>query len=268
MKMTFSSLALVSALIPTFLTAYAPLQPKGTADVTPTVSYFDTEHFFNKNGKKLYSYNDFQRTRLDILVEAGITDTDALSYWTSYDQVHDHLNGDEYEFPDAELGWKRLLAEWDDAVFSAELLAIIPYEKKYIPDIRYGKWGGEFALLYAQTYNVCDYKITLDGRLGYRWYSGFPSDQIRSDLSAWIDVSCHWQFLAQSSVEYGLFNGDEPPNYSFFFYNANYRVWKGRVEAIYYVNERFAITAGYMRHFMGENIATGGEVYGRVTYCF
>lgn len=270
MKKMFNiaSLAIVTALLPNLLSAYAPLIARGTADVTPGASYFDTKDFYNKNGKKLDSYNHFQRVRSDLLVEAGVTDKDNLSFWGAYDYVEDRLNGIEYEFTDAEIGWKRSLIEWDNAIFSAEILALVPYEQKYEPEIKYGRWGGEFAFLYAQTYNVCDYKVTLDGRLGYRWYSGFPSDQIRSDISAWVDVSCHWQFLAQSSVEYGLFNGKEPPNYSFFFYNAKYRVWKGRLEAIYYVTERFAITAGYMRHFMGENIAYGGEVYAKVTYCF
>lgn len=255
-------------LLPSFLTAWAPLIPKRSVVVTGSASYFDTDHFYDKEGDKLKSYNHFERTQASLLVDAGITNTDNLSFFLPYDDIKDYLDGDDTDIGDMEIGWKRSLIEWDNAIFSSEVILVAPLISEYLPDIRYGRWGVEGALMYAETFFPFGYKTTLDGRIGYRWYSGFPSDQIRSELSAWVDFSSHWQLLAQSAVEYGLFDGKEPPNHSFFFYNAKYRVWKGRVELNYYVTPKLCLTAGYMRHFMGQNIAAGGEYIGRVTYCF
>lgn len=260
---------LLLALLPALLSAsWAPLLPKGRIGVTGTFSSFDTQHFYNKEGDKLKSYNDFERDQGEILLEGGLTHRDNLWAYGVYDYVLDHLNGNSYEFGDSELGWKHGWMEWDDAIFSTEIIAIVPFHQSYQPEIRYGKWGCEAALLYAQTYFPFGYKATLDGRLGYRYYSGFPSDQLRSELSCWVDLSNRWQVLVQSAVEFGLFNGNEPPNHSFFFYNAKYRVWKGRLELNYYISDRWSITGGYMRHFLGQNIAAGGEWLVRMNYCF
>lgn len=259
---------LLALALPSLLTAYAPLIPQGRATLDATYSFFDTDHFYDRNGKSLYSYNSFQRHEMTVLAEAGLSSKDNLSIKAGFDVIHDRLNGELDEFSDAELGWKRSLVEWDNAILSSELLMIFPIEQNYQPEVRYGRWGAEGALLYAQSYFPCDKKLTLDGRLAYRWYSGFPSDQVRSELSCWLDLSCRWQLLAQTRVEYGLDNGHEPKNISFFFWNAKYRVWQGKLEAIYYLSNRLALSAGYMRHFMGERIAVGGEWYAKVLFCF
>lgn len=250
------------------LSAYAPLIPKGEIDFSGSVSSFDTKYFYNKEGKQVDSYNTFHRIQTEVLLEFGATDKDNLTLYAVYDFIKDRLNGDSNELGDPEIRWKRSLVEWDCAIVSAEIIAIVPFINKYEPEVRYGRYGGEAALLGAQTFFPFGYKTTLDGRIAYRFYSGFPSDQIRSDLSVWIDITRQWQFFAQSSVEFGLFNGKEPPNHSFFFYNAKYRVWKGIFGVSYSVTDRIAFNASYMRHFIGQNIAVGGEWIAGITYCY
>lgn len=259
-------------LFPSFLLAdvpsYTPLIPKGCRAVTTSFARFETEHFYGKQGQIKKSYNHFTRDQINVFIEYGLSSKNSFAIWSAFDLIQDHLNGNAYRIEDAEVRFKQALRLKENSILAAEAIAIIPYENRYYPEVRYGRFGAEGALLYAQTYFPYGVKTTLDARVGYRWYSGFPSDQIRAAATIWSDLSCRWQLLAQMSVEYGLFNGQEPLNRSFFFYNANYRVWKGRLEAIYYLSEKLALSAGYMRHLYGQNIAVGGEWYGRLAFCF
>lgn len=259
-------------LLPCFLWAdipsYAPLIPKGCRTVSTSFARFETEHFYGKHGQIKKSYNHFIRDQINVAIEYGISSKNSIALWSAFDLIHDHLNGNAYRLEDAELRFKQALFLKENSILAAEAIAIIPYENRYYPEVRYGRIGAEGALLYAQTFFPNGVKTTLDVRMGYRWYSGFPSDQIRSAITVWSDLSCRWQLLAQMSVEYGIFNGKEPFNRSFFFYNANYRVCKGRLEAIYYITEKLALSAGYMRHFYGQNIAFGGEWSARLAFCF
>ena len=255
-------------LIPSLACAFAPLIPKYVRSVTGTFSRFETGHFFDKHGHVLKSHNEFARNQYELLIECGLSSRNNLSLWGAFDCIEDHLNGNSYELADFELSWKQALREWDNAILSTELMLIIPALKSYEPEIRYGRYGMEAALLYAQTCFPKGYKTTFDTRLAYRWYSGFPSDQIRGELSCWVDLSCRWQLLAQTGIDFGLFNGKEPLNRSFFFYNANWRVFRARIEAIYYINNSLALSAGYLQHLLGQNTAVGGEWYGRLSFCF
>lgn len=263
MKWLFPLLALSSTLL-----AYAPLIPKGCRLLTAGYSRFETEHFYDKQGTVKKSYNHFMRNQIDLKVEYGISSRNSLAIWSAFDLIDDHLNGHAYSIADAEVTFKQALKTTERSILAAELVAIIPYAYTYHPELRYGRLGAEGALLYAQTFFPYGIKTTVDARLGYRWYSGFPSDQVRAALAAWIDLSCRWQLLAQTSIEYGLFNGKEPLNRSFFFFNANYRVWKGSLEAIYYISAKTSLTLGYRQHFYGQNIAVGGEVYGTLAFSF
>jgi hypothetical protein len=255
-------------VLPCALSAYAPLVPKARAVATLSFAQFDTSHFYDKEGDKLKSYNIFQRNLYSLMLEAGVSETDNISAWIAPTEIQDHLNGDEFDIADTEIAWKRGWLFWDDAIFSTELTAIIPVSQSYIPDIRYGRFGAQASVLYAQTFFPLGYKTTVDGSLGYRWYSGFPSDQVRASLAAWIDFSCRFQLLLETSGDIAIFNGKQPIDYSFFFYNANPRVWRGRAELNYYASDRLSFTLGYLYHFLGQNIAAGGEWIARMSYCF
>src|SRR5262245_13877772 len=113
-------------LLPLSLFACAPLIPKGSRVVTSTLSYFETHHFFSTHGQVLKSYNDFQRTQIDILAEYGLSHRNNVSVWVAFDAIRDHLNGNAYEFADAEVRWKQALRRGECSILSAELIALVP----------------------------------------------------------------------------------------------------------------------------------------------
>ncbi|MCB1113476.1 MAG: hypothetical protein KDK62_01835 [Chlamydiia bacterium] len=259
---------LLLLLVPSLVFAYAPLTPKGRAITTFGFSQFDSTQFYDKEGDKLKSYNSFQRNLFSLEIEAGVTECDTLSFYLPVMEVLDHLNGNEYDLGDGAVSWRRGWLFWDDAIFSSEIALIFPFREQYLPDLRYGRYGLEGKLLYARSFFAKGYKTTFDGEIGCLWYAGFPSDQVRGRLSAWVDLSAYFQILAETHLDWGFFNGKEPLNPSFFFWNANYRVWSGRVALNLFFTERFMVSAGYMHHFWGQNIAVGGQWEVKGSYCF
>ena len=236
-----------------------PLDP-WEAQIELTYKQYETEHFWNKTGSRRSAHNDFIKREVEIYGELGITPCDTLTAKASWARAQERLNGRTFGFSDIELGWRRFLWSYASRTFAARALAIIPVETTYIPAIRYGRFGGELDLLM----NWCCY----DFLVGYRYYDGFPSDQIRAEACMRWEISSRITFVGEANIEWGLFNGDSRPDASLFLFQPNYRLFKVKAEAQFKLCQYISTNVGYFQHVWGENIGTGGGFYGGIDIHF
>lgn len=252
------------------LCIWLPFQLLGNAcvldqwQVSLDVAYekWDTDEFWNKSGKKRSAANDFEKKEAKALLEFGLTRCDTLSVRSSWARFDESINGRTFGFTDLEIGWKRTLYQKDHHLISGQIVILIPFESDYEPPLRYGRNGAEFNLLYSSGFTFCDHFGYYDGCLGYRWYKGFPSDQIRANFALGYFV-CPWlKLVAESKLEYGIFNGDDRPDASLIYLNPNYRLLRIDVLAELCPCSFSSAYVGYFRHVWGRNVGTGGGFVG------
>lgn len=235
----------------------------GEVDLLPTYSYYMTDHFWNKRGKRLKAFNRFRKHSGLLYAEYAFNGCNSFTFNGGYSRICESLNGNSQGFEDSEVGWKHLFYENDSSAFTVEVIGIIPSGKKK-SSFRYGQFGAEVNGLFSRYFNICDRWAWVDASLGYRYYSGFPSDQIRSSLAVGYFVTSQLQVIASMQLDYGLFNGVARRNRNHIAFNANYRLLSAKLEAAMRVTSWLTLTAGGYGHLWGQNVGTGGGVFGAV----
>lgn len=241
-----------------YLTAKPQL--KGDVYLCGTYSTSSADEFWNSKGKRCKAYNDFKNYEFTLYAEYGLTCTDTLLLEAGWARVDESINGKTLGFDDLKVGWKHYLGSKWDHLFSAELVAIVPTKNTHIPGVRYGKYGGEINLLLTR-----DFCGWLDGdydlRLGYAKFEGFPSDQILLDAVVNIFPFSRLRLSAGGFLEYGLFNGKSQDDESLFLFRSNYRLFRGELQATFWIHNDAAIFVGYQKNLWGRNVGTQGGVY-------
>lgn len=237
------------------------VQEQGGFYCSTHYSTYNTSHFWNKNGKKLPSYNDFHKKTYHAYSEYGLTSLDTLGIWGSYSRIEESVNGRTIGFADFEINWRHLWCQYNGHNFATQVIAIVPAESTYKPGLRYGRYGGEISLLYLREFDFYHRGAWCETRLGYRTYDGFPSDQIRADLMVGYQLFSRLEIMAEAFLDFGLFNGDFYVNQNVILYNPNYRLLKLQVEGYLTLTDFAYINVGYFQHVWGENIGTGGGLF-------
>lgn len=235
--------------------------PCGYVSLSTYYWYHETHNFWNKNGDKRSSYSNFERKEFDGFIDYGVTDWDTLRVRGQWVRIEEDLDGRRMGFEEFQVSWKHYLCCYMGHHVSARLMAIIPAETDYKPPLRYGEYGGELSILASNNFTFCDRCGWYDLHLGYRAYSGFPSDQIRADVRAEYPLFWKINIAASGHLEYGLWNGRDKKNKSLIWLNSKYRLFKGRVEANMCLCDCASVTVGYTRHLWGRDVGTGGGVY-------
>lgn len=122
----------------------------------------------------------------------------------------------------------------------------------------------EFDLLYSNYFHVSRVKGWYDLRLGYRTYTGFPSDQLRTSAAVGWLLGTYCQLIASTELDYGFFNGRASRSRNNLAFNANYRLLKGQVECAFRLMRCLSGSIGAFRHLWGRNVGTGGGFFGGV----
>lgn len=229
----------------------------GEIDTLITYSTYSTKHFWNRNGKKLPSYNKFKQNSYLLYSEYAFDDANSFFVNGGYSSVSESMNGSSNSFKDVELGWKHLLYEAEDHAIALECIGIVPVGNKKA-SIRYGDLGLQTTFLYSQVFCIQMFTAWADMGLGYRVYKGFPSDEVRAFLALGLQVHPSVHIIATGEVEYGVFNGDPERNLNNIVYHPNRRLFKGKVECVVRAIENVSISLGVFQHFWGQNIGAGG----------
>jgi hypothetical protein len=232
--------------------AYEPCQ----YDLDFSYHYYSTDDIWNKNGKKISTYNDFKFREYQLYADVYVTDIDCIGLKGSYIQIEEELNGNSRGFSDSELTWTRFFHVDALHALATQVTAIIPSGSQ-IYNLRYGEFGGQLDLLYSGYYSYMNHTVFIDSLLGYRAYRGFPSDQIRGYFSAGSYIFSKLYIEASLDLQYGLFNGKSKFEYPLFLLNPNYRLLQGNIRVAYHIHENIYFTAGVFQHLWGQNVGTG-----------
>lgn len=229
---------------------------------------YDTDHFWDRCGKHQKTYSKCDLQEVEVELAYGLTACDTLGFKGGYGFIDEELDGTHCAFNDFEVSWNHLICNHETGKYGARIIGIIPSESSYLPCLRYGKYGVEGGLFYSQYTSICNKCTHVYGDVGYRWYEGFPSDQLRNKLGMTVCINSCFSLDINSQVEFGLFNGDSRLDQSVVLYNPNYRLWKGEVEGKFRIFRNIHLSVGYFQHFLGQNVGTGGGLFSRASICF
>jgi hypothetical protein len=222
--------------------------------------HYSTDHIWNKNGKRISTFNDFKFREYQLYADVYLTGIDCISLKGSYIQIEEELNGNSRGFSDSELTYTRFFYVDQVHALSTQIIAIIPSGAQ-IYNLRYGKLGGQLNLLYSGYYNLCNKTLFINSILGFRAYKGFPGDQFRGYFSLGTYVLSKLFIEAALNLQYGLFNGKSKFDYPLFLLNPNFRVLQGDIRVAYQVHENAYLSAGVFHHLWGQNVGTGSGFY-------
>lgn len=240
---------------------------RGSIDTLWSVSTYSTDSFWNKNNKKLPSFNDFREQDYMLYAEYAVNARNSLTLDGGFSVITEEVNGDSGGIADLELGWKHLLRKTKTSACTAQLVGIIPTSDRD-PPLRYGRGGLELSLLYSQIFHLRNTFWWYDFGLGYRWYEGFPSDQLRSLLALGVFVNPNLRFIVSNELDYGFFNGDSSGSVSNITFNPNYRLYMLKFECVFKVVKHTFLTLGAYKHVWGQNVGAGGGYYGGIWLVF
>lgn len=228
---------------------------------------YDTRHFWNKSGKLKPSHNHFKMWEIDLCVEVSPTPCDILAAYGRFDRIEETMDGNTTGFGDPELIWAHRLWHSDCSGVWSRMVMIIPFGKEK-SSLRYGRFGFEGDLYYACSCKVFDYPIGTLAGLGYRWYQGYPSDQVRGylDVTGHIISNVYW--LGRAKLDYGVFNGRRKEDYNQILYNPNYRLLKLQFSIVGFLKSCIYVDAGYYQHVWGKNVGNGGGFIGGFGFIF
>jgi hypothetical protein len=221
---------------------------------------YQTDHFWNKHGKKMPAHNDFKKKTIEAYSELGLTCRDTLFAKAKYDTIEESLNGNTRGFEDFILGWRNLIQLKGCTLYGFESKLILPAGgTKH--SLRYGRWGGQCSFIAANYFTIYERNVIIDFLAGYRCYYGFPSGQIRSHLTLAYDPSPRTQVLATAHLEYGVFNGKTHADHNMICFNPNYRLLKIELQAVFCLSAFSYASVGYYWHAWGVNVGTGGGFF-------
>lgn len=244
----------------------ACVQEKNHLFASAKYGYYSSEDIWNMHSEIKPAHDDFTKNMGELYFEAGFTDRDTISLTLAWARIFETLNGTIYGFSDMEVGWKRHIGEWNSHIIAAELDAFIPIDPFYQPGLRYGVYGAAFSLLASKGFYLWDRFAWYDLRLGYLWYSEFPSDQILADAAINYHPIPKLFFQLGAYLEYGILNGNSRNDRSLFMYNPNFRLLRGKFEVTYCLPRGISIVGGYDRFLWGRNVGAGGMFYCGLQY--
>lgn len=245
-----------------------PIQNKNDVYLATGIYEYHTSHFWNQHGKRLPAFNDFKRRDYRILLEYGLTSVDTLGFEEGYAQVWEKINSNSRSFTDAELSWKHLVCQNGSRQFITKIVGIVPIMHAYKPGLTYGRFGLEVDGLFLDCFTFRERCGWYQLQLGYRYYQGFPSDQVRFECSAGYHITSRLQLIAASYLEYGVFNGKLHVAKNTLLLDPNYRLLKVEVQALVKIYRDLHGSVGYFQHLWGRNVGTGGGVYGTAYMLF
>lgn len=241
------------------VTAY--INSPGQIDLLMAYSTYSTDHFWNKEGKKLSTFNHFHRKSCFLYLDYAFDCRNSFLIKEKYSFVKESLNRNSQGFNDVELRWKSLLYQGNTAAFSSQVVGIIPVGDHAKSSIRYAKLGIEGDLLFSDTFSISHFQGNYTLELGYRHYQGFPSDQIRANAFVWMDLTPYISLIATTHLDYGLFNGSAGFNQNNIACHPNYRLLEIQLECVVTPFSYTSFVLGAFKHIWGRNIGTGGGMF-------
>lgn len=243
---------------PHHITAY--IAPPGQLDLLPSASYYTTDHFWTHRGDKRPAFHRFRRWSALLYAEYALTCRDSMTLNGGYSRALDPLNGNCQGLEDIEWGWKHALYQENAFAVTSRLIAILPAGKTK-SSIRYGKLGGEIALLCSDQFKFFCRQGWYDCMIAYRSYQGFPSNQIRAEMA----LGCHLPFesalIATGQFWCGLSHTHSQRHANMIVNHPSYKLLNAQIEYLITFLSHITLSVGAFGHLWGRNIGTGGGCF-------
>ncbi len=195
---------LMIATFSSILYASAWVRQEGEIFISTSFNYQKATKYFDKDGKRRPIGCTFEKRELQLYGEYGIDKRHTATFKLPYSWLkcgNDKNSG----FADLELGIIRNIRKGESDSLSLYGNIIVPtgYSIKNNPRIGYGRLGLEGGLLYGFSGNWGFW----DSGIGYRYYFGYPSSQIRAYCGGGINIAENLQLLAFLDAQIGLGDG-------------------------------------------------------------
>jgi hypothetical protein len=240
-------------LFPALSFASAWVKEEGQFFLSPSFNYYRANDFYDKEGNKLPMGCTFEKREVQLYGEYGLTKKTTITFKLPYDELKCGTNSNS-GFGDLDLGLIRQIKKGKDYSFSFYGNAIVPtgYSIKDNPRLGYGRLGVEGGLLYGRSGKFGFF----DSGVGYRYYFGYPSSQIRSYATAGINLTKNIQFLTTLDLQIGLGDGKRKQIGNNVLLEPDYKL------AQVYVGPRImlgniSLVATYQQVFFGRNTGAG-----------
>lgn len=243
--------------------AGAWVQPEGTTFVSVKTLVTTTDRFFDKDGDVHQRGGWFTKYEVNPYLEYGLTERDTVSVNILAQRLTDSgTDSSVTGLADLELGWRRRLWHSDTTVISGQLTAFIPtgYSLEDSPNLGYDRLGLEPALWVGRGFRLGERNGYLEAQTGLRWYAGYPSEQLRAQVTGSYDFLPWISPFATLELHYGLGNGEDRKEGGQTIV-ADYRLLKGIFGATVPLTDRVQLTAAWQQHLWGENTGLDGGAY-------
>ncbi len=195
------SLVLLSS---SFVFASAWVRQEGEFFISTSFNYQKATKYYDKDSKRRPIGCTFEKRELQIYGEYGIDPKHTAVFKLPYSWL-ECGDGKTSGLGDIELGiirniWK---GQRDSLSLYGNLIMPPGYSIKDNPRIGYGRFAVEGGLLYGFSGNWGFW----DSGMGYRYYFGYPSSQIRAYGGGGINITQSLQLLTFVDAQIGLGNG-------------------------------------------------------------
>ena len=172
------------------------------------LEYLQSDAYWDTDGKRHDLAEPFRKLSLEQYVEYGLTDKDTITAKLIASTLDDGASANS-GLEDLELGYRRFFMEQHGWMVSSGLTAIVPtgYSRTEMPQLGYGRFGLEPMLAVGYGWTVSGQNGYLETVGRYRWYSGYPSDQLRLSLTVGQDLNRSLQLMVQPELQWGVDNG-------------------------------------------------------------
>ncbi|GAB6065674.1 hypothetical protein JCM9492_07660 [Aquifex pyrophilus] len=232
------------------------VREKGELFTAITGRYYTADKYFDEDGDKKPIGCTFKKRELELYGEYGLTPKTTLTFKLPYQEL-ECGSSKTTGVADLELGFIRNLKS-ERGSLSLYGVAIIPTGYSIKDDLRlgYGRVGLEGGILYGRGFSWG----FVDSGIGYRYYFGYPSSQVRAYILGGYDVLRELQIIFLLDAQIGLGDGDKKrvgknitlePDYKLIQIYAGPRLRFGT----------FSINVGFQRVIFGRKTGDGTGYY-------
>ncbi len=238
--------------------------PKGQVFISPYYSYYQTSSYFDSSGHLKPMGCTYKQNYYSVYGEYGLNNNTTLNFDIPYEDIScgsNHSSG----VSDVKLGFVRHIAGSKNVV-SFYGTAIIPSGYSIDKNLRlgYGRPGLEAGVLYGTSSNIG----YMDGGLGYRYYVGYPSDQVRGYLEGAYNLYKYIQMYGLLDAQIGVGNGRTKQVGQNILAEPNYKLIQVYIGPRFVIKNNFSFVIGVQKPLWGENTGDGAGAFGSIWYQF
>lgn len=252
-------------------------QPEGRGLSLLTYRFYQTDEGFDGHGNRQDFANDgeFTKHEANLYVEYGLPYRVTLlgNFFLQHLSFRDDVNGRDAQFglADQELGvrWQFLEREGLPRMAVQTLVKIPgPYRLGDTPPLGNDQVDWESVLYVGDNHRLLGCAGFWEVGIGPRFRFDEPSDQLRWFATLGWRVTEKIEWIGQLEGTHGL--GNERPQRigNNITATTDFTLLKASMSGIYHVNEQWAVSAGPMIHFYGENTGAGGGAQASLWFRF